>query len=377
MSLSFELGSTPTEKYQLGEVVRINEVKAADFGIPIELMPKAIYSVEIRDPYVECFTLEEQAEVRNQEQEINDFARDRRLKGYWERKTGTAYVDEAEQEHFNKHVWGDPYSSDIFFNRMLGSQAINIWKTKIPSASALVDLSNPLTPTILDKKGNPILVDYTAKKWWSLCTDGRAIRNRSTIMSRAVEEFIWRKNKDYDFCWMSIACGTALPVMQSSVKSNINPRLILVDSDKKSLDATNTLANEIGFTGDTIQYNDINIFDTSDLENLKNRVSDNLPDIVDLMGIFEYTGENIGVDPVSFLVSTYSLLSDNGRLIIGQMRDDRPMDDFTNGVVGWPYIHQRSPSNFLKIIQNAGISLNKVTLYFPDDGVYTIAVIDK
>lgn len=381
MSLSFELGSTPTEKYQLGEVVGVNEVKAADFGIPIELKPKAIYSVEIRDPYVECFTLEEQAEVRNQEQEINDFARDRRLKGYWERKVGTAYVDESDVIQEAKQQWGDPVSYQKFFDQMIKSLPGAAWQSKIPSASSLADLSDPLSLiTIADNKGQYYPIDYITQQWLSLCTDAVSIRNRSSIMSSIVQDFVKNSRTNHEkLNWLSVACGTALPVIKASLALDIDPNLMLVDIDSRAMSETRKLAAEMGFKG-TIDFTKrLNIFSKERMERLKKELDEGnkLPTLLDLMGIFEYTGENLGINPATFLRSNYDLLENNGILIFGQMRDDRPLQDFTMGVIGWPYIHMRSPIDFMKIINEAKIPTDNTTIFLPNDGVYMVGVIQK
>lgn len=104
---------------------------------------------------------------------------------------------------------------------------------------------------------------------------------------------------------------------------------------------------------------------------------DELPEVIDMMGIFEYTGDNLGVDPVKFLETCYSFLKPGGRLVFGQMRTDRPVGDFTMGVVGWPFVHTRTLNEFMDVIVKAGIPVETVSLFLPADGVYTVGAIDK
>ncbi len=106
-------------------------------------------------------------------------------------------------------------------------------------------------------------------------------------------------------------------------------------------------------------------------------VSGGLVKMIDMLGIFEYTGPNLGVDPVGFLQSVWECLAPGGYLVTGQMRADRPRPDFTTGVVQWPYVELRTPDEFMAIIEAAGIDRNRVELHLPEDGVYMIAGITK
>ncbi len=385
MSVMHESNPQELEEYKLGDIVDIKESSFNKFDITLELQPKATYEVTIKDPYVELFSDQEKQEVNSKEIFISSFAEQRRLKGYWSRGIGKAYIDENEVQQERKHESGDPVSSNILFNKLISSTALNVWRKIIPSAISLMYVSGPFAKQdITDKKGNAVYIDETARKWWSLNKDCIAIRARGTLLSYLVNDFIEKKmftqeGRLPNLVQMSVACGTALPVMQSVLKVDIESKLILVDKDKKALSATETLASEIGYSGQIFKYDETNIFSTDEMESLSNELDDkNLrPMIIDLMGIFEYTGNNIGVDPVNFLKSNYDMLQEDGRLIFGQMLSSRPLKDFMMGAVGWPYVETRNPEEVLGIIREAGIPLDSVKIYFPDDGIYMVVVIDK
>ena len=378
-----EKSSNEFERYQLGEVVLASSIDPTSYGFERDDSPRSIYEVIVRDPYVEMFSDAESEKVRLIERYMSDFAKSRREQGLWQRKPGTAYTNTDDLEIVKKSwQWGDPVSTDLFFNRTLKSPGIDAWRTKIPSARALADLSDPFSAEyIFDRKGREVKVDEDARVWLTLCTDARAIRSRATVMAESVKAFIEENGSDTqnDFAWMSVACGTALPAMKAAIHSGISPSMLLVDFDKSALQSTSELASEIGFSGALSQRSDINIFDKDAMLNLKKDLADKnqLPHLIDLMGIFEYTGNNLGVDPVEFLSSVYDILRPGGRLIFGQMRNDRPVQDFTMGVVGWPYVELRSPKEFMDIIAAASIPSKNTQLYLPDDGVYTVGVIDK
>ncbi|MDL2341824.1 MAG: class I SAM-dependent methyltransferase [Patescibacteria group bacterium] len=385
VSVSPENFESSPELYRLGEVTENRVIQPQEFGIAEPHAPLKIIETIVSDPYVEEYNFIDAAEVKQIESDVSLAAQERRLQGLWERKQGTVYFDEngVEQE---KKGWGDPVSRDNFFNKILKSPAINAWRSKIPSANALADLSDPQTKTeVTDNRGNIVDMDETAHKWLTLCTDAVAIRSRGSIMANVVKQFIDEQKLATDsdegqsLKWMSIACGTALPAMKAALHAGIQPQMLLVDLDSKALQATRDLADEIGFEGAMSQRSDVNIFVPAEMAKLRDELGSNgdRPMLIDLMGIFEYTGNNLGVDPVHFLRSVYDMLHPGGRLVFGQMRDDRPVADFTMGVVSWPYVEMRSPKEFMEIIEAAGIPVKATTLYLPTDNVYTVGVIDK
>lgn len=387
MSLNLENNEKINFSEEIFKIGKISEIESLDLPIELiskDLAPLSINKVKVSDPYVERYSSEEISEVRNIEQFVDNIARKRREIGKWERKASTVYFDENNEPQ-QKRGWGDPVSRSIFFNDILNNPAINAWRTKIPSAAALLDLSEPFSDGfITDRKGNEVLKDENTKKWLSLCIDAVAIRSRATVMASAVKEFIENNqfrnsSQTSNLRWMSIACGTALPAMKAAQSSGIQPELFLVDLDKNALKTTEQLAETIGFDGLLKQKDNINIFLANEMAQLRSELMQNggRPLLIDLLGIFEYTGNNIGVDPIKFLRSNYDMLQPGGRLIFGQMRSDRPVPDFTMGVVSWPYIETRSLIDFLDIIKQADIPLKKTTLYLPDDGVYFVGVIDK
>lgn len=375
----------PTERYKLGTVTGCSAIDPAELGMDERVAPQAVYGVTVQDPYVDLYSEQEQAEVRRQEGEADDFARTRREAGQWQRRESVVYFDDQNVPQ-NGFQWGDPVSSKRFFQGLLKSPAIDAWRTKIPSAQALADLSDPVgNPAVEDKKGNLVPKDETAYKWLTLCMDAIAIRNRGTLMAHVVKQFVEKQGSQTaahggdHLKWMSIACGTALPAMKAALHAGIMPELVLVDLDSKALRHTQEIAEEIGFDGTMAQRTDINVFVPHEMARLRQELGENgdRPMLIDLMGIFEYTGENIGVDPVQFLRSNYDMLHPGGRLVFGQMRNDRPVPDFTMGVIRWPYIEMRSPREFMEVIEAASIPAKATQLYLPDDGVYTVGVIDK
>lgn len=374
------------ERYQLGEIVSAQIVDPATYGLTGELTPNSVTEVAVADPYLAHLELNHPGvgeAVRLHEAYADAYARDRRRDGAWARRPGTAYTDIAGEQQ-EKTQWGDPVSSYEFFRgpNGLNSPALDVWRTQyIPSAEALRYLSDPENIThITDNAGNIHPIDETARVWLTACTDAMAIRSRGSVMAQLVKEFVVEHPElREDMRWMSVACGTALPAMKAAVRAGLDPELVLLDIDKKAMQATKDLAPEVGFTGDITQIRK-NIFDPEAMARLRDKLmedGDKRPHLMDLMGIFEYTGDELGVDPSEFLRSNFDLLHPGGRLVFGQMRADRPVPDFTMGVVQWPYVSMRTPVELMSIIQKAGIPPEWVRMYMPEDSVYMVCTIDK
>lgn len=247
----------------------------------------------------------------------------------------------------------------------------------IPSAASLAVLCDTSADHV-DVAGQPITMDRTSAAYLMLVTDSIAVRARGTVMAEAVVEAARSTTlrAGQDLHWLSIAAGTALPAMKAAVRAGLRPRLGLVDLDRTALARAHALAAVVGFAG-TIETERVNIFDPQQMTRLGARLvaADRAPHLIDAMGIFEYTGPDLGVDPVAFLAPAYAMLRPGGTLIIGQMRDDRPLADFTLGVIGWPHVTMRSPAELMAVLVAAGITPSEVELVLPDDGVYMVAVV--
>jgi SAM-dependent methyltransferase len=362
---------------KLGEIHDVRDVDPAVIGIPEVLRPNAVFQVELTDPYVEQFGPEEVLRVKTHELESDYLARQRREAGLWERKPHTVYYD-LNGNPVEKHTWGDPEGAAAKFFGELGSPAIDAWKTNIPSAKALKYLSDPNSNQFVEAKdGTSVPMDETGRLWLSLCTDAIGIRSRATVMAEVVKQHA-EDNADRELHWLSVGCGTALPTMKAATYAGIKPHLDLVDLDTSAMNETEELAGQIGFDGEFTKHRSF-IFDPRNIYKIgaKLGAEGRRPDLIDLMGIFEYTGDNIEVSSVEFLKAIYDILAPGGRLVFGQMRSDRPVPDFTMGTVGWDYVEMRSPAEFLAVIEEAGIPLDRTKLFLPEDGVYTVGVIDK
>lgn len=368
-TISPEFIHRPPERFRLAEIVDVQPLSSEAIGIDASRAPASVAEVRVIDPYlVEGWREDPEAfeMVQHDETLLNQLAHVRRLDGKWQRKQEVAY-DIKDGEIQNRIEWGDPVSSEELFKR---SPVLAEWHNDVPSAKALTPLADPTS-----------IKDPLARKWMTNCTDAIGIRSRAAILAESAKAYIYdHPEKREDMRWMSVACGTALPAMKAAMHAHATPNLTLLDLDRTAMETTQQLGQEIGFEGD-IDQRRANIFNVAAMQRLKAQLTakgeDRRPDVMDLMGIFEYTGENLGVDPSEFLASNFDLLKDGGRMIFGQMRTDRPNLDFTMGAVRWPYVETRTPDEVMKIVEKAGIPPSSVRIFLPTDGVYMVVTIDK
>jgi len=364
-----EIAAQPPERFRLAEIADVQPMSPDSVGIDPSRRPHSVAEVSVADPYIvdginedpEAFEM-----VQREETALNNMAKARREAGHWQRRQEVAYNIEGGEIQ-NVVEWGDAVTSEELFRI---SPTLAAWHRDVPSARALTPLADPTS-----------VEDPLARKWMTNCTDAIGIRSRAAILAESARMYINEHPEKRDSMnWMSVACGTALPAMKAAMHAGVRPNLTLLDLDENAMRTTQELGEEIGFTG-AIDQRRANIFRKESMQRLKAQLmangEDRRPDVMDLMGIFEYTGENLGVDPAEFLRSNYDLTKDGGRMIFGQMRADRPNLDFTMGAVRWPYVETRTPDDVMKIIQDAGIPTSSVRMFLPKDGVYMVVTIDK
>jgi SAM-dependent methyltransferase len=397
--LSAELHE-PEPRFLLPDITGSHLVPPSEFGIPDNLAPVAIKRYDVSDPYLNRIPPTRLAELRASEAKASARAEGRRLQGKWQRVPGTAYVDEnGDIYQKNRIQWGDPVASEEFFGSDAtgqGSAALRAWRSLAPRPTALEYLSDPANAAVVvDRAGRAIPTTPEDREWLAVTTDAGGVRSRGAILGEQFADFVrwhsWVHPKE-PIRIMSVACGTALPTAQGAVHAGIsNATLSLLDGDRRSMGRARELAEAVGFTGRIVATVG-DVFNRQTMAQLKEELTaggvDRRSHIVDAMGIFEYTGaelrspdandpDSLRYDPAGFLKAVYDLVQPGGRLVLGQMRDDRPNADFTMGVVGWPYICMRSPKEVMEIIVAAGIDPEMVTLSLTPEGLYTVATVDK
>ena len=63
-------------------------------------------------------------------------------------------------------------------------------------------------------------------------------------------------------------------------------------------------------------------------------------------------------------------------LVVANMLSDRPQLAFNQRGAGWPHIYPRSIDELVRLVELAGLPLDRTTVHVPQDGVYAVVEID-
>ncbi|HEX6258798.1 MAG TPA: class I SAM-dependent methyltransferase family protein [Candidatus Saccharimonadales bacterium] len=250
------------------------------------------------------------------------------------------------------------------------------WGALMPTALALYPLQRPESASL----PNGVPIDERSREFFMHSIDAIGIRTRAEIMTGLSLQSA-AKQEGKDLKWVSIACGAAVPVLNavSQIKEEFpdkEPHLKLVDIDPNALAFAKKLAEEHGLEeGRDFTTRRSNIFkELHARDTLVQEIGPGSAQMVDALGIFEYLPDNVAS---SMLQKMHQLAAPGGSVVIGNMLDDRRQLDFNRRAVGWPKIYPRSLEELTELVTSAGIDINTVTAYIPEDGVYAVISIEK
>jgi hypothetical protein len=228
--------------------------------------------------------------------------------------------------------------------------------------------------------------------------DARGVRTRAyTATELVVENFSGPEHDGRkDIVSASLACGAAGPVFDFSEPLQRNGKDIstfhLFDQDPMALASASAIAEGKGIS------DKVNII-LGDLltDDLTEHIEEGSVDVVDLLGLFEYIPSDIKIKDLFemggvereltaeeqdmsaaayILAQAKKLIRPGGEIIFGNMLNERPQQKFFDKVVGWPPLKQRSVTEVLEIVQEAGFDLDNVSARIPSrEGVYAVYAI--
>jgi hypothetical protein len=286
------------------------------------------------------------------------------------------YSEVSRQGKINKKNWGLQY----LFNLM---PIFEEWLDSMPSSATIEYFYDPN----VTKSVEGTEVNDTPRVFLSNSADCYGIRSRAKVLKKLLNEDI-----SIDENWLSLACGGALPCLNTVKDSSVTPNLTLVDYDLNNLRLAKDRAKEMKISKSTrVVWRDLtqkNSFgDTSWIRQilvgmklkqrpflLKKRLETNYYDRVEATGFLEY----LGVEKAArFIKNSFELVKPGGVFITSNIRDTHPERAYTEGVVQWPYITFRTCEDVIDIVKTAGIDVDKIDIYLPDDNVYAIYVMRK
>lgn len=217
------------------------------------------------------------------------------------------------------------------------------------------------------------------------CADGIGIRERKDIVNRHMIEHL-KKTAERDegrsindMLIMSFGCGTALPTLQmiKALKKETGqaPTVILLDQDPLSLAAAQNLARQMGLE-ENIEVHCQRLFSKLGRPlGLEKVLKGRLLDIAEDSGLREYLPD---VVYRKLTKESWRFLRGGGRMVTGNMNENRPQKGFLHGLMGWlPRVTRRNIKRSFELLIESGVPREAISAEVAPSGVYTIFTAEK
>ena len=217
------------------------------------------------------------------------------------------------------------------------------------------------------------------------CADGIGIRERKDIVNRHMIEHLKKtteRDEDRlinDMLIMSFGCGTALPTLQmmKALKKETGqaPTVILLDQDPLSLAAAQNLARQMGLE-ENIEVHCQRLFSKLGRPlGLEKVLKGRLLDIAEDSGLREYLPD---VVYRKLTKESWRFLRGGGRMVTGNMNENRPQKEFLHGLMGWlPRVTRRNIKRSFELLIESGVPREAISAEVVLSGVYTIFTAEK
>ena len=213
------------------------------------------------------------------------------------------------------------------------------------------------------------------------CADGIGIRERKDIVNRHMKKTAERDEDRSinDMLIMSFGCGTALPTLQmmKALKKETGqaPTVILLDQDPLSLAAAQNLARQMGLE-ENIEVHCQRLFSKLGRPlGLEKVLKGRLLDIAEDSGLREYLPD---VVYRKLTKESWRFLRGGGRMITGNMNENRPQKEFLHGLMGWlPRVTMRKIKRSFELLIESGVPREAISAEVAPSGVYTIFTAEK
>ncbi len=291
------------------------------------------------------------------------------------------------------------------------SEEVADWMMGLPAAERLRPVASPWsdTRTILRNKDGSFVeipMDDVLNTITGGSNDGRAVREREAWQRKVVQELIDTDQLDDNRLNItSLGTGTGEPAMQTGLA-------LVANTEKEGTVVVNGFdinQNSLAIAGYIAEQKQADLPDGSKLifngaptnllsrEGIAEAIETTRPDVIESIGFSEYVPsanaptpeerkqralmERIGgLSAEEWYAQIYESMPEGSVWLTGNMRSDSPQLSFVMNGIGWQGIIARSTEDYLKIIKDAGIPGEAVTLYVPGEdsaGVYNLVAIRK
>lgn len=222
---------------------------------------------------------------------------------------------------------------------------------------------------IKNKTRNGKSLDFLARTFFRHTADGMGIRSRAYMMA-------WRTHDRYQDAtavrWMSIACGVGQATFDAAGLLPGDVSFFLCDMDDDALSAARDMAKSYHIESDRLETQQLNVIKQH--KTLVRYLTSFQPQVIDVMGLFEYLDEAAAV---LLLKSLYRHMPEGGSFFFTNMLPSHPHFAVHARGLGWPGVIRRSEQEVLQLLERAGVPVASVTVLLPHDHVYAVYEVVK
>ncbi|TQF73645.1 hypothetical protein FK531_09255 [Rhodococcus spelaei] len=317
-------------------------------------LPYALAEIRVADPYVDA----DPATHRTVNAYIAGIEDRLRLDGF------DPTVDRVEA--MDSSEW-NPYTKAWLRSKPV--EGLAVWRTMVPSAEALLYLTNPQVGTVIsNRRGDTATISPETVAHFRFGDDAIGIRDRGVAMGYLLADHFAQQGGSAPLDVLSLASGTADPVIGAAQRAveltGRAIRLTVADIDGRALSMVRNNAVRQGFGG-AVRTIRTNILDPALPDVLERDTGVAHFDLVENMGFEEYLpedGDELGAfrgrglpQASAFTRRAFDLVKPGGALLSGNMVLDRTQSDFVFGVVDWPLINARSEASIMRVYERAGL----------------------
>jgi extracellular factor (EF) 3-hydroxypalmitic acid methyl ester biosynthesis protein len=213
-------------------------------------------------------------------------------------------------------------------------------------------------------------IGYYLDKYLLSTTLGVGVRERVVKLRDLLKKELTRKP---GLKVLDIACGSCREVFELApeIKSS-GAKFTCIDLDANALDFALDRFAYAGLTSDhadVVQYNALRMFDSEMAQ-----AEFGMQDIIYSIGFFDYLPDDF---LVKMLNSLYALLTPGGKLIAAFKDADRYRPELFHWLVDWDGFLQRREKDFERLLREAGIPVEAVTMTRVDSGPIVFYTAEK
>lgn len=241
--------------------------------------------------------------------------------------------------------------------------SLRAWAAYMPGAFATYPVHNP------DVKHLPTgkKIDYMTRNLFRHSVDAIGLRSRAYAMAWYIVTTLGNKQ---GVRWLSIASGTGQQTFDAAKLLKHHPWLYLTDIDDDAMKFAAMIGESQGVQKTHLHIDKLDVTDEVAFVAYLKKVQ---PDVIDMMGLMEYLEDERAVRLINVIIRH----APAGCLFVfTNMLPTHPELNLHKRGLGWPGVIVRSTNESLKLLAQAGVKDEAITVLLPDDKVYAVFCIN-